>query len=104
MEHFSVHAGSRYAEIRANEEYAKFRYNLAKNKLTALKEVKHELKQLSYNSTDDVKKVERQLNLKIRDYTESMQNWENLYKYLGTRVNKLDEEREKILNRTKKDN
>lgn len=101
LKSYSAYTGARYAEIRATCNYAKFRYNQEKIKLKAIKDFK---KQLLNNNIFIDKKIERQLNLKIRDYTQSTSDWENLYKYLNRRIPELDKEREKILSRTKQNN
>lgn len=99
---YSAYTGARYAEIRATIEFAKFRYNQEKIKL---KTVKNLYKDLTYNGY--LAQVNQQaihaVNIKIRDYSQSVQNWKNLYEYLEKRIPELDKEREKILNRGKKE-
>lgn len=99
---YSAYTGARYAEIRATIEFAKFRYNQEKIKL---KTVKNLYKDLTYNGylAQINQQAIRAVNIKIRDYSQSVQNWKNLYEYLEKRIPELDKEREKILNRGKKE-
>lgn len=93
--------GAKYAEIRAAAEYAKFRYKSEKVKLNTIKDL---LKTLEHNKINTDEKTLRQIKIKLRDYTQSVSDWGNLYNHLRTLIPKLDQEREKIQNRTKKDN
>ena len=99
----SVYAGARYAEMRATIAFAKFRY---KQEILKLKTVKNLYKDLTYNGylAQVNEKAIHAVNIKIRDYSRSAENWKNLYTFLEKRIPELDKEREKILNRTKKDN
>lgn len=99
---FSVYTGARYAEIRATIEYAKFRYKQEKIKLNTVKNL---YKDLTYNAylAQMNQTALHSVNIKIRDYSQSTQDWKNLYEYLEKRIPELDKEREKILSRTKKD-
>ena len=99
---YSAYTGARYAEIRATIEFAKFRYNQEKIKL---KTVKNLYKDLTYNGylAQINQRAIHAVNIKIRDYSQSVQNWKNLYEYLEKRIPELDKEREKILNRGKKE-
>lgn len=99
---FSIYTGARYAEIRATIEYAKFRYKQEKIKLNTVKNL---YKDLTYNAylAQMNQTALHSVNIKIRDYSQSTQDWKNLYEYLEKRIPELDKEREKILSRTKKD-
>lgn len=99
---FSIYTGARYAEIRATIEYAKFRYKQEKIKLDTVKNL---YKDLTYNAylAQMNQTALHSVNIKIRDYSQSVQDWKNLYEYLEKRIPELDKEREKILSRTKKD-
>lgn len=99
---FSIYTGARYAEIRATIEYAKFRYKQEKIKLNTVKNL---YKDLTYNAylAQMNQTALHSVNIKIRDYSQSVQDWKNLYEYLEKRIPELDKEREKILSRTKKD-
>ncbi len=99
---FSIYTGARYAEIRATIEYAKFRYKQEKIKLNTVKNL---YKDLTYNAylAQMNQTALHSVNIKIRDYSQSIQDWKNLYEYLEKRIPELDKEREKILSRTKKD-
>lgn len=99
---FSIYTGARYAEIRATIEYAKFRYKQEKIKLNTVKNL---YKDLTYNAylAQMNQTALHSINIKIRDYSQSTQDWKNLYEYLEKRIPELDKEREKILSRTKKD-
>lgn len=100
---YSAYTGARYAEIRANIEFAKFRYKQEKLKL---KTVKNLYKDLTYDTFEVLpnKRAIRAVNFKIRDYSNSAENWKNLYEFLEKRIPELDKEREEILKRTKKNN
>lgn len=99
---FSIYTGARYAEIRATIEYAKFRYKQEKIKLNTVRNL---YKDLTYNAylAQMNQTALHSVNIKIRDYSQSTQDWKNLYEYLEKRIPELDKEREKILSRTKKD-
>ena len=42
-------------------------------------------------------KVRRKINIKLRDYTQSVEDWKNLYSYLKEDITKLDTERQDLL-------
>ena len=99
---FSEYAGSRYAEIRAVEKFAKFRYKQEKIKLKVIQDL---IKDIRRNCPEEIEKnpkLMRRINLKLRDYTQSVEDWNNLSTYLKERVSKQVEEREKILSRSNK--
>lgn len=99
---YSVYTGARYAEIRATIAFAKFRYNQEKVKLNTVKNLYKDLTYNGYLAQMNQKAIHA-VNIKIRDYSQSMQNWKNLYEYLEKRIPELDKEREKILERANKD-
>ena len=84
MENFSSHAGLRYAENRAAADYAKLRLKQEKIKL---KTIQNLVKDFEYNNTP----VPREVKIKLRDYNQSISDWENLYNYLLDSVKKQDE-------------
>lgn len=98
---FSQFAGIRYAEIRATEKFAKYRLKQERIKLNTIKSL---IKDIDHNCPEakENNKLMRRINLKLRDYTQSVNDWENLYTYLRSAVNKQVEEREKILSRSNK--
>ena len=105
LEHYSEFTGLRYAEIRANMDYAKLRLNQEKIKLKTMENL---LKDINYSErcrNEACPEVMRKIRLKIRDYTQSVDDWQNLYNHLRKAVKVEDETRTKIINRrTKKDN
>ena len=112
MENLSHYAGQRYAETRAAAQFAKFRMRQEKNKLKAMRDLKSSINYSSkcQEELDDIEQATgkpsallRQINLKIRDYAQAVDDWKNLYEYLKTSVKKQDEERQKILLRSRKD-
>ena len=100
-ENFSKYAGDRYAEIRASLEFSKLRLKQEKIKL---KTIQNLYKDICNNpKCENDKATLRCVKLKLRDYSQSVSDWENLCEYLSTSVKKQDEERQSILSRTKKD-
>lgn len=93
---FSHFAGERYAEIRAGAEFAKFRYKQEKIKLKTIQDLK---KDILRNTKEVSPEIMRRINLKLRDYSQSMEAYKNLHEYLLSSVDKQVEEREKILAR-----
>lgn len=97
---FSSFAGSRYAEIRAGEKFARFRYKQEKIKLKAIQDLMNDIKRNCPEEIEKNPKLMRRINLKLRDYTQSVEDWDNLSNYLKESVSKQVEEREKILSRS----
>ena len=108
-ETMSAYAGQRYAETRAAANFAKFRYNQEKIKL---KTIKNLLKAINYDSKsqDEIMSLNnhsailRQIKLKLRDYSQSVEDWHNLQVFLEQSVATQAKERDKILSRAKKIN
>lgn len=101
MKNFSKFAGDRYAEIRASLSFTKFRLKQEKVKL---KTIQNLYKDICNNpKCENDKATLRCVKLKLRDYTQSVSDWQNLCEYLSTSIKKQDEERQAILSRTKKD-
>lgn len=98
MDQFSIFAGSRYAEIRAAAKFAKFRYNQEKIKLQTIQNL---IKDLKHRDIFIPLDIQRTLKLKLRDYSQSMSDWQNIYTYLEDTIKDQDKERQKILLRTK---
>ena len=98
MNNFSVYAGERYAQIRAAAEFAKFRYKQEKIKLQTIQNL---IKDIEYDPGLSMaylpSKVRRKINIKLRDYTQSVEDWKNLYSYLKEDITKLDTERQDLL-------
>lgn len=98
---FSAYAGERYAEIRANAAFAKFRYKQEKLKLHTLRQLKKEIKEDSKCVKDLASHTMHHINLKIRDYEQSVSDWKNYYEYLEHYVYESAEQREQMLARTR---
>ena len=100
METFSAYAGERYAETRAVAEYAKFRWKQEKIKLKTIKDL---MKDIEYSCPEEKESspLFRRVKLKLRDYSQSSEDWGNLYHFLKNSIDKQDKERVKILSRTK---
>lgn len=101
MENYSEFVGLRYAEIRADMKFAQVRLKQEKIKLQTVENL---LKDINYSAKcrDEIcPEVMRKIRLKIRDYTQSVEDWKNLYEHLRTAVDKEDKKRQKIINRTK---
>lgn len=98
---FSQYAGIRYAEIRATIKFVKLRLKQEKIKLNTIKNL---IKDIEYNCPEakENNKLMRRINLKLRDYSQSVAAWENLHDYLLTSVDRQAEERDKILSRSSK--
>ncbi len=95
---FSMYAGTRYAEIRAAAAFAKERLKEEKIKLKTIQNLK---KDFEHNNISLLKREQHFINLKLRDYNQSISDWENLYEHLSHAVKEQDEERQKVLSRTK---
>lgn len=112
MKNFSMYAGSRYAETRAAMDFAKFRLKQEKIKLQTIQNLitdisrsakcDYELECITEH-TGRRSNLLRQIKLKLRDYSQSVEDWSNLYDFLKTSVKKQDEERQRILSRTRKE-
>lgn len=101
IENFSFYAGERYAENRAIAEYAKFRWKQEKVKLKTIKDL---IKDIDYVCSSEEKEnnpIFRKIKLKLRDYSQSSEDWGNLYHFFKNSVENQDKERTKILNRAK---
>lgn len=104
LETFSAYAGERYAEIRAMAQFAKLRLSQEKIKLNTIKNL---LKDMEYDqkcNTESHNPYIHRIRIKLRDYSQSVEDWQNLYSHLRESVKIQDEQRQKILNRTKKEN
>lgn len=96
MENFSVYAGERYAEIRANIKFVLFRYKQERLKLKTLQSLLKDIQDNCKNINDDSIK---RIKIKIRDYSQSSEDWYNLYVHMKKVINKLDNERQEVLNK-----
>lgn len=103
MDQFSTFTGSRYAEIRAAANFMKYKAKEEKIKLKTIQNLKKDLEHYYAGSYPHAipSKVLRFINLKLRDYTQAISDWENLYHYLEDTIKDQDEERQKILLRAK---
>lgn len=102
LDSFSPYAGERYAENRAAASYAKFRYKQEIIKLKTIQNLLKDIENDSKCSAEENKYTIRRLKLKLRDYSQSASDWKNLAYYLNKSIKTQDEERQKILLRTKK--
>lgn len=103
MDQFSTFTGSRYAEIRAAANFMKYKVKEEKIKLKTIQNLKKDLEHYYAGSYPHAipSKVLRFINLKLRDYTQAISDWENLYHYLEDTIKDQDKERQKILLRSK---
>ncbi len=98
---YSMYVGQRYAENRAWMEFAKFRWKQEKVKLQTMENLYKDLT-ADPKCADD--KSLRYVRIKLRDYTQSVEDWGNLYHFYKNSIKNEEEVRAKILNRTKKEN
>ena len=103
METYSQFAGERYATLRAYKSFAKLRLKQEKIKLKTIenlmKDIIHDTKNnLSFNATSVPM---RKIKLKLRDYKQSVSDWENIYNFYEQEIKKQDEERQAIIKRAK---
>lgn len=94
MENFSMYAGIRYAEIRAAAAAIKYQLNKEKVKLETIKNLIKDYKYLN-------KEIDRPIKIKLRDYSQNVNQLEKLYTSLLQSVKEQDKERQAILSRTK---
>ncbi len=106
MPNFSSLAGQRYAEISAVVKYCTFRYKQEKLKYETMLKLQNDINYLCLSSEEQkaCKKIIHKINLKIRDYHQSMNDWKNLAVHLKQSILKQDKDRQDILLRVKKDN
>lgn len=100
FKNFSRFVAIRYAEIRAELKFAQFRLKQEKIKLRTIQSLK---KDLEVNNITPDKKTLRRINLKLRDYSQSVSDWSNLCNHLKNAVQEQDKQREEILSRSRKD-
>lgn len=101
LPNFSEFAGERYALLRAEKEFAKLRLKQEKIKLQTIKNL---IKDIS-NSVDFIREddpVMRKINLKLRDYSQSVSDWENLYNHYEPEIKHQDALRQDVLSRSKR--
>ena len=105
MPNFSSLAGQRYAEINAVVKYCEFRYKQEKLKYETILKLQNDIDYLCLSAEEQKasKKIIRKINLKIRDYKQSMEDWKNLAVHLKQSIIKQDKDRQEILLRVKKD-
>ena len=98
MDNFSMFAGERYAEVRAAAKYAKMRLKQEKIKLKTIQNLVKDIEYGPYTSMEYLdKKVRKLINLKLRDYSQSVEDWNNYHIYLQTAVKHMDEQRQELL-------
>ena len=101
MENYSQFAGERYATLRAYKSFAKFRLKQEKIKLKTIenliKDIKHDPRPF-----DVLSPAVKKILLKLRDYKQSVEDWENIYNFYEQEIIKQDEERQTLLKKYKK--
>ena len=98
MDNFSMFAGERYAEIRAAAEYAKFRLKQEKIKLKTIQSLVRDIENGPGTSMEYMpEKYRRKINLKLRDYSQSIEDWTNYYTYLQSSIKHMDKQRQELL-------
>lgn len=101
MENYSQFAGERYATLRAYKSFAKFRLKQEKIKLKTIenliKDIKHDPRPF-----DVLSPAVKKILLKLRDYKQSVEDWENIYNFYEQEIKKQDEERQTLLKKYKK--
>ncbi len=100
VDNFSMFAGERYAEARAAAKFAKTRLKQEKIKLKTIQNLVKDIEYGPYTSMEYLdKKVRRLINIKLRDYSQSVEDWNNYYTYLQTAVKHMDEQRQELLSK-----
>ena len=107
MENYSQFAGERYATLRAYKSFAKFRLKQEKIKLKTIenliKDIEHD--QIGIDAfVDNLSTPMKKIKFKLRDYRQSVEDWENIYNFYEQEIKKQDEERQTLLNKYKKKN
>ena len=103
MENFSAFAGERYAETRARAAFADFRYKQEKIKLQTIQNLIKDIDSGSGTSMEYMpEEYRRKINLKLRDYTQSVEDWKNLSNYLIQNVKQSDKLRQELLEKCAK--
>ena len=98
MDNFSMFAGERYAEVRAAANFAKTRLKQEKIKLKTIQNLVKDIEYGPYTSMEGLdKKVRKLINLKLRDYSQAVEDWNNYHIYLQTAVKHMDEQRQELL-------
>lgn len=98
MDNFSMFAGERYAEVRAAAKFAKTRLKQEKIKLKTIQNLVKDIEYGPYTSMEHLdKKVRKLINLKLRDYSQAVEDWNNYHIYLQTAVKHMDEQRQELL-------
>lgn len=105
MENYSQFAGERYATLRAYKSFAKFRLKQEKIKL---KTIQNLIKDIEYDLENNHKPLIsfditlKKVRFKLRDYKQSVEDWENIYNFYEQEIKKQDEERQTLLKKYKK--
>ena len=98
MDNYSMFAGERYAEIRAAADYAKFRLKQEKIKLKTIQSLVRDIENGPSTSMEYMpEKYRRKINLKLRDYSQSIEDWTNYYIYLQSSIKHMDKQRQELL-------
>lgn len=103
---YSMFQGERIAATRANIEFCKFRIKQEKAKIKALDEIiidyNLETKYLDYPSFVLGYKLRKQIFLNKRNYEKNIENFKDSISILKNSIKLMDEERQKVLLRSKK--
>lgn len=99
VDEYSMFHGERIAVTRAHIDYCKLRMRQDKAKLEALEELQIKDK---YTSNYDLYLLRKQIWDNRRKYSDSIQHWKDAISILENSIKLMDEERQKILLRSKK--
>lgn len=105
MENYSQFAGERYATLRAYKSFAKFRLKQEKIKLKTIENLIKDIQRAqigTYSFVDNVSTPMKQIKFKLRNYKQSVEDWENIYNFYEQEIKKQDEERQALLKKYKK--
>lgn len=95
----SNYAGIRYATMRAHIKYCNYMKKRAKIQLETILNLKKDISFCGYKCPP---KITKAINLKLRDYTAAVNLWEIHAELLEEQIQKLAEERDRILEQYKK--
>lgn len=108
MENYSQFAGERYATLRAYKSFAKFRLKQEKIKLKTIENLIKDIRRAQIGIDPFIDELSnlstpmKQIKFKLRDYRQSVEDWENIYNFYEQEIKKQDEERQTLLNKYKK--
>ena len=107
MKEYSQFAGERYATLRAYKSFAKFRLKQEKIKLKTIQNLIKDI-EYDFNHNNDFLTVDenssipyKKIKIKLRDYKQSVEDWENIYNFYEQEIKNQDNERQALLKRFK---